>query len=73
MSKKKTIEDQFEIYDKNTVKFIQQMRNAGVTDKTIQQVLKEIQEYQQKLMIEQLEEALKRFRQIAKEAMERND
>ena len=58
-------------YEENIEEFVTQMRNAGVTDKTIKQVLKEIQEYQDKLVKEQLEGMFQNWKKIMLEALER--
>lgn len=58
-------------YEENIEEFVTQMRNAGVTDKTIKQVLKEVSEYQDKLAREQLEEMFQNWKKIMLEALER--
>lgn len=69
MPKKKTSEQTFE---EQIQIFVNQLKQAGVTDKTIQKVIEEIQDYQQKEMAKQLAEMFKRWKQILKEAMERD-
>ena len=69
MPKKKTSEQTFE---EQIQIFVNQLKQAGVTDKTIQKVIEEIQDYQQKEMAKQLVEMFKRWKQILKEAMERD-
>lgn len=65
MPKKKT-------YEENMQTFIKQMREAGVTDKTIQKVIEEMNDYQQKEMAKQLDEMFRRWKQVLKEAIEKD-
>lgn len=58
--KKKTL-------DENMAEFVNQMRNAGVTEKTLKKVLQEIHEHQQKEMEIMLKEM---FKNIKKHIME---
>lgn len=58
-------------YEENIEEFVTQMRNYGVTDKTIKQVLKEVYEYQDKLAKEQLEEMFQNWKKIMLEVLER--
>lgn len=69
MPKKKTPE---QIYEEQMQIFVNQLKQAGVTDKTIQKVVEEIQDYQQKEIAKQLDEIFKRWTKIVKESMERD-
>lgn len=69
MPKKKTPE---QTYEEQMQIFINRLKEAGVTDKTIQKVVEEIQDYQQKEMTKQLNEIFGRWDRILKEAMERD-
>ena len=69
MPEKKTPE---QFYEEQMQIFVNQLKQAGVTDKTIQKVVEEIQDYQQKEMAEQLNEIFGRWQKILKEAMERD-
>ena len=69
MPKKKTPE---QTYEEQMQIFVNQLKQAGVTDKTIQKVIEEMQDYQQKEMAKQLDEMFKRWKQILKEAMEKD-
>lgn len=69
MPKKKTPE---QIYEEQMQIFVNQLKQAGVTDKTIQKVVEEIQDYQQKELEKQLDEIFKRWTKIVKESMERD-
>ena len=66
MAKKKSYEEQMET-------FINQMREVGVSDKTIKQVLKEIKQYQEKMIEAQLKEMHNRFSEVLKEKMIGNE
>lgn len=66
MAKKKTYEEQMQI-------FVTQLKQAGVTDKTIKKVIEEMNEYQQKEMAKQLDEMFKRWKQILKEAYDKDE
>lgn len=54
-------------YEKDIEHFIEQMREAGVKDETINQVINDINEYQQKQYEEMLKGMFERFREIMKE------
>lgn len=69
MAKKKTPE---QTYEEQMQIFVNQLKQAGVTDKTIQKVIEEMQDYQQKEMAKQLDEMFKRWKKILKESMERD-
>lgn len=60
---------QFEKYDKDVEKFIEQLREAGVKDDTINKVMEDISEYQQKQYEKMLNEMFARFKEIFKEKM----
>lgn len=66
MTKKQT-------YEESMQTFVKQMKEAGVTDKTIKKCIEEMNEYQQKEMAKQLNEMFKRWNDILKEAMERDE
>ena len=59
--KNKTIEEIYKENDENIENLVQQLKEAGVTEKTIKKVLDEIHLYQQKLLEEQLREMHKRM------------
>ena len=68
MSKKSmTIE---EIQNEQLTKFIREMQDAGVKDKTIKLVLKDIHEYQEKIIREQLENVFAQMQKAIKKALE---
>lgn len=70
MPKKKTSE---QTYEEQMQIFVNQLKQAGVTDKTVKKVVEEIQDYQQKEMARQLNEIFGRWQRILKEAMERDE
>lgn len=57
--KKKVISQEVAIEE-----FVSKLKEAGVSDKTIKQMLKEINEHQEKVFKKMLEEAFKRTRKI---------
>ena len=59
-------------YESQMQIFVKQLKQSGVTDKTIQKVIEEMQDYQQKEMAKQLDEMFKRWKQIIKESIENN-
>ena len=61
-----------QIYEEQMQIFVNQLKQAGVTDETIQKVVEEIQDYQQKEMAKQLDEIFGRWKKILKEAMEKD-
>lgn len=67
MPKKKRPE---QTYESQMQIFVKQLKQSGVTDKTIQKVIEEMQDYQQKEMAKQLAEMFKRWKQIIKESIE---
>lgn len=67
MSKKtKTFE---EIQNEQLVEFIKQMQDTGVKDKTIKLVLKDIHEYQEKIIREQLENVFVQMQKTIKKVL----
>lgn len=60
-------------YEEGIEEFVTQMRNAGVTDKTIKKALQEINDYQEKQAKIMMAEAFERFRKIVKENMENDE
>ena len=69
MPKKKKPE---QTYESKMQIFVKQLKQSGVTDKTIQKVIEEMQDYQQKEMAKQLDEMFKRWKKIIKESIENN-
>jgi hypothetical protein len=68
MSKKSmTIE---EIQNEQLTEFIKEMQDVGVKDKTIKLVLKDIHEYQEKIIREQLENVFVQMQKTIKKALE---
>lgn len=61
-----------QIYEEQMQIFVNQLKQAGVTDKTIQKVVEEIQDYQQQEMQKQLNEIFGRWHKIIMEAMEKD-
>lgn len=55
--------------EKATLKFKNELREVGVKEKTIELVLKDIQEYQQELMIKKFKEMQQRMFEILKEKL----
>lgn len=64
MAKGKSIEKQIEENKKNVDEFVKQLRLAGVKEKTIKNVMKDIQDYQEKLWAEQMSKAFDNMRKI---------
>ena len=62
MSKKKTIEEIYDDSQKSIEELIKQLQMAGVKDKTIKTMLKDIKEYQEKLYIKAMENTFIRMR-----------
>ncbi len=54
-------------FDEIMTTFVEQMREAGVTEKTLKKVLQEIHEHQQKVMEAMLKEMFKNMRERIKE------
>ena len=62
MTKKKSIEEQIKENNKNIDEFVKQLKLAGVKDKTIKMLMKDIQEYQEKLWQQRTKEMLENMR-----------
>lgn len=63
MAKKgKTIQEMYEENEKNIDEFVKQLKLAGVKDKTVKMIMKDIQEYQAKLWSERTKEMLDNMR-----------
>lgn len=54
-------------FDESITEFVNQMREAGVTEKTLKKVLQEIHEHQQKVIEAMLKEMFKNMRERIKE------
>ena len=61
---------QFQKYEKDVDKFIKQLKEVGVKDDTIEKIMKDIKEYQQKQYEVMLNEMFVRFTKIIKEKLE---
>lgn len=59
-----------EIQNEQLTEFIREMQDAGVKDKTIKLVLKDIHEYQEKIIREQLENVFVQMQKTIKKALE---
>jgi len=62
MSKKKTIEEIYKDNENNIEELIKQLKMAGVKDKTIKAMLKEIAEHQEKQYIKAMENTFMRMK-----------
>lgn len=62
MSKNKSIEETYSENKKNTEELITQLKLAGVKDKTIEKMLKEIAEYQRKIYTKQAKDIIQNMR-----------
>ena len=62
MSKKKSIEDINKENEENIEELVKQLKMAGVKDKTIKIMLKEIAEHQEKVFIETMEKTFIRMK-----------
>lgn len=60
--KEKTIQEMYEESEKNIDEFVKQLKLAGVKDKTVKMIMKDIQEYQTKLWSERTKEMLDNMR-----------
>ncbi len=61
---------QFQKYEKDVDKFIKQLKEVGVKDDTIEKIMQDINEYQQKQYEVMLNEMFVRFTKIIKEKLE---
>lgn len=57
-------------FDESLTEFVNQLKTAGVKDKTITQVLKDINEYQQKNMRRMMKDVFKRMQKAVLESEE---
>lgn len=62
--KNKTIEEQIEENNKNIDEFVKQLKLAGVKEKTIKLIMKDIQEYQAKLWKKRILETIDNMRNM---------